>query len=182
MYGGVSMMNKVTALGVIIAMSVILSSCADEKGSIQQIYNLQPPGWSSSYSETGLGHTVSSEIESAADRLYSQSFGRLKQFRSSPDADTQFCESDQTAVITIYSTNGKARNEIDVKLDGNPIGSLTTYFPDEEPGCKTPSTEGVITIMVPAGPHILEATSSNLNWPSHNFSVDKCECMSLPLS
>ena len=106
----------------------------------------------------------------------------FEQFGEAPEIDTESCHLDDTAIVTIYSTNGMAQHEIDVHLDGSPIGRLTTYYPDDEPGCKTPTDDGVITLMIPAGKHTLDAESPNLNWPSHNFSVDKCECMSLPLS
>ena len=175
-------MSKVATSSFILALSVFLSSCADEGSSIQQLYNIQPLEWSAAGGGRGAVYKVSSEVESAADKLYSRSLDMLKQLDVSPEAVTQFCNSDNTAVITVYSTNGRAQNEIDVKLDGSRIGSLTTYYPNDEPGCKTPSAEGVITVMVPAGDHTLEAASSNLTWPSHNFSVEKCECMSLPLS
>lgn len=117
---------------------------------------------------------------SAADQLFSSTMSRS--LNISREVDAQACHSNDTAVITIYSTNGIAHKEIDVRIDGSRIGSLTTYFPDGEPGCKSPSAAGVITIMVPAGKHTLEAESPNITWPSHNFSVNKCECMVLPLS
>jgi len=117
---------------------------------------------------------------SAADQLFSSSMSRS--LNISREIDAQACHSNETAVITIYSTNGTAQKEIDVKIDGSTIGSLKTYFPNGEPGCKSPNAAGVITIMVPAGKHILEAESPNVTWPSHNFSVNKCECMVLPLS
>jgi hypothetical protein len=94
----------------------------------------------------------------------------------------QSCESDNVAVITIYSKTGKAQIGIDVKLDSSPVGSLTTHFPDAGPDCKTPSSDGIITIVIPAGEHTLEAESINLAWPAHTFSIDKCECLTLPLS
>jgi len=117
---------------------------------------------------------------SAADQLFSSTMSRP--LNISREADVQACHSNDTAVITIYSTNGSAQKEIDVKIDGSTIGSLKTYFPNGEPGCKSPNAAGIITIMVPAGKHTLEAESLNVTWPSHNFSVNKCECMVLPLS
>lgn len=109
-------------------------------------------------------------------------FQKLDQSRESIDADMQSCESDNVAVITIYSKTGKAQIGIDVKIDSNPVGSLKTHFPDAGPDCKTPSSDGIITIVIPAGDHTLEAESINLVWPTHTFSINKCECLTLPLS
>jgi len=110
------------------------------------------------------------------------SFQKLNQSRESIDADMLSCESDNVAVITIYSITGAAQIGIDVKVDGSPVGSLITHFPDTDPECKTPSSDGVITIVIPAGKHTLEAESINLAWPAYTFSVNKCECLALPLS
>lgn len=174
------MMNKVAALSLIVTMTVFLASC-DGGRSIQGILNAQTLGWNPGASGNSALLKVS-ELESAADKLYSNSFKMFKQLSVSHETETQSCDMDDTAVVTIYSTNGMAQTEIDVKLDGSHVGSLSTYFPNEEPGCKTPSAKGVITIKVPAGEHTLEADSPNLNWPSHPFSVEKCGCMVLPLS
>ena len=176
------MIRKVATISLFVTMSAFLCSCADRGGSTQQLINTQTLGLNHGTNETGPVIKVASQVESAADKLYSQSFAMFNQFSGSQEIDTQSCHSDDTAVITIYSTNGVAQSEIDVKLDGSPVGTLSTYFPNEQPGCKTPTAEGVITLMVPAGKHTLEADSPNLSWPSHAFSVDRCECMSLPLS
>ena len=122
------------------------------------------------------------QVESAADKLYNLSSTMSDRLTASQENDIHACHAKDTATVTIYSTNGMAQSEIDVKLDGSPVGSLTTYYPDGEPGCKTPSARGVITIKLPAGSHTLEAESPNISWPSHSFSVKKCECMVLPLS
>lgn len=174
-------MSKLTAFSLVVTMSVLLSSCDDGSRSIQGLLNPQTLGWNLSASGPGAVIKVANEVESAADKLYSQSFAMFKQLSVSHVADTQSCNSDDTAVVTIYSTNGVAQTEIDVKLDGSHIGSLKTYFPNEEPSCKTPSAEGIISLMVPAGEHVLEAASPNLSWPSHAFSVEKCGCVVLPL-
>jgi len=116
-----------------------------------------------------------------SDMMNPLSFQRLNQSRESIDADMLSCESDNIAVITIYSKTGKAQIGIDVKVDSTPVGSLTTHFPDTGPICKTPSSNGIITIVIPAGKHTLEAESINLAWPTHTFSINKCECLSLPL-
>lgn len=122
------------------------------------------------------------QIKPISDMMNPYSFQTLDQSRESIDADMQSCESDNTAVITIYSTSGEAHIGIDVKVDNSPVGSLKTHFPDAGPECKTPSSDGVITIVIPAGEHTLEAESINLVWPSHSFSIKKCECLTLPLS
>lgn len=121
-------------------------------------------------------------IQSVTDQLYSESFMMPMHLSTSHESNSQSCHKEDTAVITIYSTNGKAQTEIDVKLDGSPVGSLKTYFPHNGPSCKTPSAKGVLTLMVPAGQHTLEADSPNVTWPSHNFSVNQCTCLVLPLS
>lgn len=122
------------------------------------------------------------QVKPISDLINPYSFQTLNQSRESIDADMQSCESDDTAVITIYSQTGNAQIGIDIKVDGSPVGSLTTHFPDSGPECKTPSSDGVLTIVVPAGEHTLEAESINLVWPAHTFSVNKCECLSIPLS
>lgn len=119
--------------------------------------------------------------ESITDKINSTPFELSNQSRESIDAEMQSCKTDKTAVITVYSATGKAQVDIDVKLDRNPIGSLTTHYPDAGPACKTSSSDGVITIIIPAGKHTLEAKSLNLVWPSHTFTIKECECMVLPL-
>ena len=125
---------------------------------------------------------LADQVKPISDMLNPFSFQRLNQTSESIDADMQSCESDNVAVITIYSITGKAQIGIDVKVDGSPVGSLTTHFPDAGPICKSPSSDGIITIIIPAGKHTLEAESINLVWPAHTFNVEKCECLSLPLS
>ena len=122
------------------------------------------------------------QVKPISDMMNHFSFQKLNQSRKSIDTDMQSCESDNIAVITIYSKTGKAKIGIDVKLDSSPVGSLTTHFPDTGPECKAPSSDGIITIVIPAGKHMLEAESINLIWPVHTFSVKKCECLTLPLS
>ena len=132
----------------------------------------------SSYADGGR----SNNVESAADKLFSSSLPMSRSLGISPETDAQSCRTNGTAYVTIYSTNGDAQEEIDVLVDGSPIGSLTTYFPGNGPGCKSPSADGVITIRLPAGAHTLEADSPNVSWPTHNFSVEQCQCMVMPLS
>ena len=132
--------------------------------------------------QSASGSLYAAEVKSVTDKIYYNSFDEFNRFGKTSDIDSQSCEADNTSFITIYSITGKAQQGIDIKLDGSSIGNLTTYFPDEMPECKTPSTNGIITIVVPSGKHTLEASSPNLNWPSHTFTVEKCECMVLPLS
>lgn len=128
-------------------------------------------------------HNINADqVKSISDMMNPFSFQKLNQSRESIDTDMQSCESDNIAVITIYSTTGKAQIGIDVKIDSSPVGSLTTHFPDTGPDCKTPSSGGIITFVIPAGKHTLEAESINLVWPVHTFSIEKCECLALPLS
>ena len=122
------------------------------------------------------------QVKPISDLMNPFAFQKLDQSRESLDADMQSCESDNIAVITIYSKTDKAQIGIDVKVDSSPVGSLTTHYPDTGPVCKTPSSDGIITIVIPAGKHTLEAESINLIWPVHTFNVKKCECLALPLS
>ncbi|MGD2054483.1 MAG: hypothetical protein PVG45_10290, partial [Gammaproteobacteria bacterium] len=107
------------------------------------------------------------QVKPLSDIMNTYSFQKLSQSRESIDTDMQSCELDNIAVVTIYSSTGKAQVGIDVKVDGNPVGSLSTHFPDSGPECKTPSSDGIITIVIPAGKHTLEAESINLIWPAH---------------
>ena len=132
-------------------------------------------------SASHLSYAEPLKPKSISDRINSTSFEMINQSRESIDAAMQSCKTDKTAVITVYSVTGKAQVDIDVKLDNNPIGSLTTYYPDGGPECKTLSSKGVITIIIPAGKHTLEAKSLNLVWPDHTFTIQECECMVLPL-
>ena len=150
------MSSKLAGVGLVLLMFTYMSSYADGSRTKQ--------------------------VESAADKLFSSSVPMSRSLGINHDTDVQSCQSNDTAVITIYTTNRNAHNEIDVILDGSSVGSLTTYFPDNGPGCKSPNAEGVITIMLPAGNHTLEADSPNVSWPSHKFSVEQCQCMVLPLS
>jgi hypothetical protein len=122
------------------------------------------------------------QVKPISDMMNPYSFQILNQSRESLDNDMQSCESDNIAVITIYSTTDKAQIEIDVKLDGSPVGSLSSHIPDAYPECMAPSSDGIITLVIPSGQHTLEAESINLVWPSHTFNVKNCECLTLPLS
>jgi hypothetical protein len=127
-------------------------------------------------------HSYAEHVKPVQDILHTGSFDTTGQSREAIDNKMQSCESDDTAVVTIYSTTGKAQVGIDVRLDGSPVGSLTTHFPDTGPACKSAGTNGIITIVLPAGKHTLEAESLNLRWSTHTFDVKKCECKLLPLS
>jgi len=121
------------------------------------------------------------QVKPISDMMNPLSFQKLNQSRDSIDADMQSCESDNIAVITIYSKTGKAQIGIDVKVDSSPVGSLITHYPDTGPECGTPSADGIITLVIPADEHTLEAESFNLAWPVHTFNIKKCECLTLPL-
>ena len=127
-------------------------------------------------------HSIAGQVKSISETLISNAFDIPDQSRENIDAKMQSCETDQNAVVTIYSTTGKAQVAIDVKLDGNPVGSLTTHFRDLGPKGKTPGSGGIITIVIPAGKHTLEANSLNLVWPGYTFTIDACKCLLLPLS
>lgn len=127
-------------------------------------------------------HSYAGEVKSISEALMSNSFEILNQSREAIDVKMQSCETDQSAVVTIYSSTGKAQVAIDVNLDGSPVGSLTTHFQDLGPKCRTAGSDGVITVVIPAGKHTLEARSLNLVWPGYTFTIKQCECMLLPLS
>ena len=105
----------------------------------------------------------------------------VDQSGDSAEARVQSCNSDNTSVVTIYTTTGKAQVGIDVRIDGRTVGSLTSHYPDEGPPCNTDSSAGVITHVVPAGEHTLDAESLNLFWPTYTFEVETCECRVLAL-
>ncbi len=105
----------------------------------------------------------------------------VNQSEDSAEARVLSCNSDNTAVVTVYTTNGDAQVGIDVKIDGRAVGSLNSHYPDEVPSCNTDSSAGVITLVVPAGEHTMDASSLNLYWPTHSFEVEACECRVLPL-
>jgi hypothetical protein len=127
-------------------------------------------------------HTYAGQVKPISDMINSGSIDMFNTSGEAIDTKMQSCESDNTAVVTIYSTTGKAQVEIDVKLDNSPVGSLSTYFPNSGPECKSPASDGIITIVIPAGEHTLEAESLNLLWPGRTFYIRKCECKLLPLS
>jgi hypothetical protein len=121
------------------------------------------------------------EPKDISDMLDERAMLMIDQTGDSPDDRMQSCNSDNTGVITIYTTTGKAQVGIDVRIDGRTVGSLTSHYPDEEPLCNTNSSAGVVTLVVPAGEHTLDAESLNLYWPTYTFSIEKCECRVLPL-
>jgi len=176
------MMSKTITLSLIVLSHALTSTFPDVNSGIHGLVNVPMLGWDALSNVTGSAFTVAADVESITDRLYSSPSGMFKQYSEPQENDTQSCDIRDTAVITIYATNSSAQSEIDVKLDGVPIGSLSTYFPDDGPTCKSPNAKGVITLMVPEGKHTIEATSPNLNWPGHTFKVNKCSCMLLPLS
>jgi hypothetical protein len=150
------MKNRVLTFSLMVLLSVSVSSHADDDES--------------------------KKVKSVTDNLYSSPYTNFNQSATSPEKFADSCDLDETGLVTIYSVNGRAQVQIDVKLDGNPVGHLTTHFPEGGPDCEAPATEGAISIVVPAGTHTLEAPSVNLIWPGHTFTIEKCECVLLPLS
>jgi hypothetical protein len=121
------------------------------------------------------------EPKDISDMLDERAMSMVGQPDDSAETRMQSCNSDNTAVVTIYTINGKAQVGIDVSIDGRTVGSLTSHYPDEGPSCNTDGSAGVITFVVPAGEHTLDAKSLNLLWPTYTFNVEKCECRVLPL-
>ena len=179
------MKNSLKKLGLLATLSVFLCSCESGVENIQGIQSLFNPnkhGSMVSSAQTAAVYTVSGQDDSITDQLYSVPIKPFKQLDFRDEFDAKSCDADSTATITIFSTNGDAYPEIDVTLDGHPIGSLTTYYPDGNPGCQTPTAQGVISVVIPSGKHKPEAASSNIIWPDHNFSVETCQCMLIPLT
>jgi len=170
---------KTVTITLILGVSAQLSSCDNGSVNTYGLFNASSSGWNI---ETGTMLKVAAQVKSAADRLYSQSLSPFKQRDGYDESNEKSCKWENTALLTIYSTNNRAQAEIDVKIDGYPVGSLSTYFPDGGPACRNPGTKGVITLSIPAGDHVLEARSLNVSWPGHEFSVEKCECRLLSLS
>lgn len=158
--------NKILALSV---LSFSLWSCDSQTYSTETV--------------TGTGKLVSEQVESVTDHLYDLPVKPFSNYSRPDELDNQSCEAANTATVTVYATNKSAQSGIEVKLDGYPIGNINSYYPGSGPGCDGDKTDdGIIKLVVPAGSHTLEASSSNITWPSHDFSVDKCVCMVLPLS
>jgi len=121
------------------------------------------------------------EPKDISKMLDERAMSMVGQSDDSAEARVQSCNSDNTSVVTVYTTTGKAQVGIDVRIDGRTVGSLTSHYPDEAPSCNTDSSAGVITHVVPAGEHTLDAESLNLFWPTHTFEVETCECRVLAL-
>lgn len=121
------------------------------------------------------------EPKDIGDMLDAQAMSMLGPSEDSVETRLQSCHSDNTAVVKIYTTSGNAQVGIDVRIDGQPVGSLTSHYPDDGPSCNTNGLAGVITFVLPAGEHRLDAKSLNLFWPTYTFNVEKCECLILPL-
>lgn len=121
------------------------------------------------------------EPEDISDLLDERAMSMVSPLGDTAEARIQSCNSDNTAVVTIYTTTGKAQVGIDVSIDGRTVGTLASHYPDEEPGCNSDSSDGVITLVVPAGEHTLDAESLNLFWPTYAFNVDSCQCRTLAL-
>ncbi|MDH5326144.1 MAG: hypothetical protein OEZ68_16415 [Gammaproteobacteria bacterium] len=158
------------------AVSLLLCSC----NSSDDLFTLAGAGTGGQATTTNgalLLREVSGPLQSAADQLFSNPHSPFA--NAGPKLES--CDSDDTGLIVVFSTNSKAHSGIDVKLDGHLVGSLNSYFPDDSPSCEG-NTKGAINLVVPSGNHAIEATSSNIVWPNHTFSVGKCKCLLLPLS
>lgn len=178
-------MNKnLLKICMLITFSAILISCSEPGRKFDSLLNHPPYVINSIPNSVAIVFQATAQVKSITDNLYSKSTDTPTQLSdpNNTDTDTQSCDLRDTATVTIYSTNGMAQSTIDVKLDGLPIGSLTTYYPSDTPACKATNARGIITINVKEGTHTIEATSPNLNWPRQRFSVNKCSCMLLPLS
>lgn len=121
------------------------------------------------------------EPKDISDMLDERAMSMVGQYEDSAEARVQTCNSDNTSVVTIYTISGKAQEGINVRIDGRAVGSLSSHYPDEQPSCNTNSSNGVITIVVSAGEHTLDAESLNLFWPTYSFDVEKCDCRVIPL-
>jgi len=121
------------------------------------------------------------EPKDISKMLDERAMSMLVQTDDSAESRIQSFNSDNTAVVTIYTTNGNAQVGIDVSIDGRAVGSLRSHYPDEVPSCNTDGSSGVITFVLPAGEHTLDAKSLNLFWPTHTFEVETCDCRVLPL-
>lgn len=121
------------------------------------------------------------EPKDISDMLDARAMSMLGPSDDSAESRLQSCHSDNTAVVKIYTTSSNAQVGIDVKIDGRTVGSLTSHYPDDGPSCNTDGSAGVITFVLPAGEHTLDAKSLNLFWPTYTFNVEKCECQVLPL-
>ena len=121
------------------------------------------------------------EPKDISDMLDERAMSMVGQFDDSAEARMQSCDSDNTSIVTIYTTTGKAQVGIDVRINERTVGNLTSHYSDEELPCNTDSSAGVITLVVPAGEHTLDAESLNLFWPTYTFDVEKCECRVLQL-
>ena len=133
------------------------------------------------FSLLSISQAQAVEPKDISKMLDERAMEMVGQSGDSAETRTQSCNSDNTAVVTIYTTNGDAQVGIDVKIDGRNVGSLTSHYPDEGPTCNTDGSAGVITFVVPAGEHTMDAKSHNLFWPTYTFEVETCECRLLPL-
>lgn len=121
------------------------------------------------------------EPKDISKMLDERAMSMVGQSGDSAEARMQSCNSDNTSVVTIYTTNGDAQVDIDVRIDGQAVGSLASHYPDEGPSCNTDGSAGIITLVVSAGEHTMDAKSLNLFWPSYTFEVEACQCRVLAL-
>ena len=89
------------------------------------------------------------------------------------------CLEDNTGKLTVYTSN-PSPGAITVYIDGNHAGSLSHYFTGDGPDCGA-SGDGVITQVVEAGLHTIEASSSGRTWGPTSVDVDVCRCSRMEL-
>ena len=73
-------------------------------------------------------YTNAGQVKSVSEAISSSPFAMLDQSRESVDAKMRSCETDKNAVVTIYSTTGKAQVGIDVKLRTVVFGGHGDFF------------------------------------------------------
>lgn len=167
--------------GLLVFSCIFLGACEQADNRLPGSLTLSASG--EIYAGGGDGRLVrvGYVLESAADKLLASSDAAFYGARELNDVDFGNCDAENTAVVTVYSTNSRAQNEIELTLDGVSLGVVSTYFSDSLPDCKAPDSAGVKTRLLSAGDHTLEATSPNLHWPRYAFTVAKCACMTIQL-
>ncbi len=176
------MCTKTLARGLVVFIPLFLCACGSNNSqTLSSLVNGQTGGWLPGASDKGLRLQTAHKPDSPADKLMSSSAAAFFGSTQWNESDVRNCDTDNAGIVTVYATNSQALSEIEIRLDGRHVGSLRTYFPDSVPDCKTANAAGVITRWVAAGEHMVEAASLNLQWPRHDFVVEKCACMAIQL-
>lgn len=82
-----------------------------------------------------------------------------------------------TGQIAVYTRRSSSPAAISVTIDGQSVGSLTSYF-FSTPNC---GDSGTITRTLPVGTHTLSASSGNLSWGPGSFSITAGGCLTYEL-